>query len=96
LQSLDIDHLTLYPPTCSSSSSPFIYNPAGHIITGGVDIVENEDPKSLFCKGPKFREPRFFNKRQNFVFIMNAVKDYAKRWVKRESETLDTIRMGQK
>ena len=61
LQCLDIDHLILNPPTCSCSSSSFKYSPAGHIITGDVDIVENEDLKSIILKGPKFREPRSFN-----------------------------------
>ena len=40
LQSLDIDHLTLNPAMCSCSSSPFNHSPAGHIITGDVDIVD--------------------------------------------------------
>ena len=91
LQSLDIDHLTLNPLMCSCSSSPFNYSPAGHIISGDVDVVENEDLKSLIRKGPKFREPRSFNWRQNFVSIMNAVEDYAKRWAKRENEEVDTL-----
>jgi hypothetical protein len=91
LQSLDIEHLTLNPPTCSCSSSPFNYSPAGHIITGDVGIVENEGLKSLVRKGPKFREPRSFNWRKNFAYIMNAVEDYAKWWAKREKEELDTL-----
>jgi hypothetical protein len=86
LQSLDIDHLTLNPPTCSCSSSPFSYSSAGHTITGDVDMVENEDLKSLIRKGPKFREHRSFNWRQNFVSIVNAFEDYVKRWAKRENE----------
>jgi hypothetical protein len=88
---LDIEHLTLDPFTCSCSSSPFNYSPAGHIITGDVDTVENEDLKSLIRKSPKFREPRSFNWRQNFVSIMNAIEDYANRWDKRENEELNTL-----
>jgi hypothetical protein len=91
LQSLNIHHLTLNPPTCSCSSPSFNYSPAGHIITGDVDIVENEVLKSLIRKGPKFREPRSLIWRQNFVSIVNAVEDYAKRWAKRENEELDTL-----
>jgi hypothetical protein len=72
LQSLDID-----PPTCSCSLFPFNYSPAGHIITGDVDIVKNDDLKSLVRKAPKFREPRSFYWRQNFVSIMNTVEDYS-------------------
>ena len=89
LQCLDIDNIILNPPTCSCSS--FNYSPAGHVITGDVNIVENEDLRSLISKGPKFREPRSFNWRQNFISIMNSVEDYARRWVKYEKEELDTL-----
>jgi hypothetical protein len=91
LQYLDIDHLTLNPPMCSCSSSPFNYGPAGHVITGDVDIVQNEDLISLIRKSPRYREPQSFNWRENFVSIMNAVEDYAKRCVKRENKELDTL-----
>jgi hypothetical protein len=91
LQFLDIDQLTLNPPTCSCSSFPFNFSPAGHIITGDVHPVENEDLKSPIRKGPKFREHRSFKWRQNIVSIINAVDDYVKRWAKRENEELDTF-----
>jgi hypothetical protein len=91
LQFLDIYQLSLNRPTCSSFSSPFNCSPAGHIITGEVDIVENEDLKSLISKGPQSREPRSFNWRQNSVSIMHAVEDFAKLWAKRENEELDTL-----
>jgi hypothetical protein len=47
--------------------------------------------KSLIRKGPKFREPRSYNWRENFISIMNAVEDYAKWWAKRENEELITL-----
>jgi hypothetical protein len=43
LQCLDIEHLLLNTPTCSCSSSPFNYQPAGHVITGNVNIVKKEE-----------------------------------------------------
>jgi hypothetical protein len=60
LQCLDIEQFRQNPPKCSFFSSPFNYSPAGHIITGDVNIVENEDLRSLILKGPAFREPCFF------------------------------------
>jgi hypothetical protein len=81
LQCLDIEHLLLNPPTCSCSSAPFNYQPDGHVITGDVDIVRNEELKSLILKGPKFREPPFFNWQQNFISIMDSEEGYARRWV---------------
>lgn len=66
-------------------------SPTGHVITGDVNLVNNDDLKSLIMKGPKFREPRSFTWRRNFIHIMNAVEDYAKRWAKSEKEELDTL-----
>ena len=86
-------YIILNPPTCSSSSS-FNYSPAGHVITGDVNIVENEYLRSLILKGPKFREPRSFNWRQNVISIMNPVEDYARRWVKYETKNLMPYQNG--
>lgn len=61
LQCLAIDNILLNPPTCYCSLSPFNYNPAGHVITGVFNIVENEDLRTLILKGPVFRKPRSFN-----------------------------------
>jgi hypothetical protein len=33
---------------------------------------------------PKFREPQHINWKHNFKIIMDAVEDYARRWIKRE------------
>jgi hypothetical protein len=62
-----------------------------HLLQHETPWFTNEDLKSLVRKGPKFRESRSFNWRQNFVSIMNSVEDYAKRWAKREKEELDTL-----
>jgi hypothetical protein len=89
-QCLDIEHLLLNPPTFSCSTSRFNYQPAGHAITGDVNIVKNEELKSLILKGPKFREPRSFKWQQNFLSIMESVEDYARQWAKSEKE-LDSL-----
>jgi hypothetical protein len=91
LQCLDIEHLLLNPPTCSCSSSPFNYQPVGHVITGDVNIVRHEELMSLILKGPKFRVPRSFKWQQNFISIMDYVEDYARRWAKSEKEELDSL-----
>jgi hypothetical protein len=77
LQCLDIEHILINPPTCSCSSSPFNYQPAGHVITGNVNIVRKE-LKSLTLKGPIFRDPRSFKWQQNSTSIMDSVEDYAR------------------
>jgi hypothetical protein len=90
LQCPDIEQLRQNPPKCSCSS-PFNYSPAGHIITGDVNIVQNEDLRSLMLKGPKFWEPHSFKWWQNFVSIIDSVEKYARRWTKSEGEELDTL-----
>jgi hypothetical protein len=71
--------------------SPFNYQPAGHVNTGDVNIVRNEKLKLLVLKGPKFRDPWSFKWQQNFISIMNAFEDYARRWAKSEKEELDSL-----
>jgi hypothetical protein len=46
LRDLNIDGFTSKPPDCTCASSPFIYNPTGHVITGDLKIVKCS-PKGL-------------------------------------------------
>jgi len=52
LQHLNIDDPRLTPPVCFYSSSPFNYNPIGHVIAGDLAIVTNENYVILFVKVP--------------------------------------------
>jgi hypothetical protein len=36
LQDLNIDVFKFKPPDCNRASSPFIYNPTGHVMNGGI------------------------------------------------------------
>jgi hypothetical protein len=45
----------------------------------------------VFAKGPKYREPKSINWKHNFKILMDSVEDYARQWVKREKEYLDTL-----
>jgi hypothetical protein len=38
----------------------------------------------VISHGPKFREPQHINWKHNFKLIMDAVEEYARRWIKRE------------
>jgi hypothetical protein len=40
--------------------------------------------RKVISHGPKFREPQHINWKRNFKIIMDAVEDYARRWIKRE------------
>ncbi|XP_063442413.1 uncharacterized protein LOC134722721 [Mytilus trossulus] len=53
----------------------------------------NEQLRELLAKGPKYRIPQPINWKKNFKLLMDAVEDYARKWVKRESDEpeLDTL-----
>ena len=38
----------------------------------------------MISHGPKFKEPQHIIWRHNFKIIMDAVEDYARRWITRE------------
>jgi hypothetical protein len=38
----------------------------------------------VISHGPKFREPQHINWKNSFKIIMDAVEDYARKWIKRE------------
>ena len=71
-------------PICSCDGFPFIYHPAGNIVTGHVSIVGRNVLEDLLTKGPKYREPRYFSWNKYFNSIMNAVENYSKKWPKKE------------
>ena len=92
LQNLTSDDLKAKPPDCSCNSSPYKYSPSGHVITGDLNIVDNLSLRSIFAKGPKYREPQSINWKYNFKPLMDAVEDYARKWIKREHDTeLDSL-----
>jgi hypothetical protein len=41
LRDLNIDDFNSKPSDCTCTSSPFIYNPTGHVITGDLKIINN-------------------------------------------------------
>ena len=91
MQDLSIDDFKSKPRDCSCSSSPFNYSPIGHVITGDISIVDNTKLRDILTKGPKFREPQPINWNYNFKLFMDAVKDYARQWAKREKEQLESL-----
>ena len=77
-----------YDSPCSWSSSQFLYQPAGHIVTGDLNIVDNTCLRDFISEGPKYREPQKFSWKYNFKLIMESVEDYARSWAKQEEVEL--------
>ena len=78
-------------PPCSCSSSQFLYQPAGHIVTGDLNIVDNTCLRDLISKGPKYREPQKFSWKYNFKLIMDSIEEYTRSWAKQEDVELDIL-----
>ena len=60
LQGLNTENITRNPSACCCKASEFCCNPAGHIITGDLNIVRISKFRDTLSKGPKYREPGFF------------------------------------
>ena len=57
LHDLNIDDFKSKPPDCTCWSSPFIHNPADHVITVDLNSINNTSTE-MFAKGLKYREPK--------------------------------------
>ena len=56
----------VHTPSCFCSSSQFLYSPAGYIVSGDLNIIQNQLLRDLIYKGPTYREPNSFSWRYNF------------------------------
>ena len=86
VRSMDNDDFIKSPLSCDCASSPFRYAPHGHVITGDLGIIPNENLKRLLLKGPNYREQTSINWRYSIKLIFTVIEDYAKKWAKKESQ----------
>ena len=84
LKDLELGNDVLVPTTCDCQTSQYCYAPHGHVITGNLNIIANDNLRKLIKKGPKFREQNVINWAKNKKIILEAVEKYAKQWCKRE------------
>ena len=91
LQGLNTESIIRNPSACSCKASGFCYNPAGHVITGDLNIVRISKLRDILSKSPKYREPRSFTWKQNSKLILDSVEEYARRWAKKEDVEVDTL-----
>ena len=59
--------------SCKCSISPFVYTPAGHVVTGNLNIVKNKHVRKLLMKGLTYREQK------NEELCIDAVRVYGQR-----------------
>ena len=63
---------------CSNYSNDFIDRNRGHVLTGNLQIINNNKLRKLISKGPKFREPCKIDWNTAKDIIREGVEDYLK------------------
>ena len=69
LRDIDVNAFMSDHPICSCDISPLIYQPASHIVSGNVTIVNTNVLEDLLTKGPNYIEPRSFSGNKMFNSI---------------------------
>ena len=59
--------------TCGCSSSTFVDQNHGHVVTGDLRIIDNNNLRNLIQKGPNYREPRTINWNRNRKIIKDGL-----------------------
>ena len=80
----DHDVRSSIPSSCSCADSPFLYPPAGHVVTGDLACIPEKGLRSLFKKGPKYRLPSRIDFTKCRSIVEEALQTYCKRWCKKE------------
>ena len=70
--------------SCSCADSPFLYPPAGHLVTGDLACIPDKGLRSLFKKGPKYRLPSRIDFTKCRSIVEEALQTYCKRWCKKK------------
>ena len=86
LQGLNTENITRNPSACSCLASEFCYNPAGHIITGDLNLVRISKQGHSFQKVLNTGNPGLL-----LGNILDSVEEYARRWAKKEDVEVDIL-----
>ena len=69
----------------------FLYPPAGHVITGNLNVIPGPRVRNIISEGPKYRFP------SNIDFpnreIAASVKDFSNHWCKRKIVEPDVLQL---
>ena len=63
---------------CNCSTCEYCYEPAGHVVTGDLNIIRDAKLRTLIAKGPSYREQNSINWRVNEEICKQTVSAYIK------------------
>ena len=94
VQSIDVDKFindnSILP--CECHSSPFTNAHHGHVITGDLNIVTDNNLRNLLSKGPKYREPLPFSCEKAKHNILNGIDTLIETWSNKASITPEAFK----
>ena len=75
--------------TCGCSSSTFVDQNHGHVVTGDLRLIENNNLRNLIQKGPNYREPRTINWNRNRKIIEDGLDACSSRFISVDNNLTD-------
>ena len=69
---------------CECSTNKYCYEPAGHVVTGDLNIIRDASLRSLIEKGLSYREQNCINWIINEKICKDAVAKRKRKWSLRE------------
>ena len=86
----DIDSKT--PASWDCQNSNYLYPPAGHVITGNLNVIPDARVRSIISKGPKYRFPSNIDFSKCRREIAASLNDFSNRWCKQENVEPDALK----
>ena len=71
---------------CDCHTSKCCYGPAGHVVTGDLNVIRDAKLRALIEKGPSYREQNYVDWRVTERLCREAVAKYKHKWSWRERE----------
>ena len=70
--------------SCDCHTSKYCYSPAGHVVTGDLNIIRDAKLRALIQKGPSYREQNYVDWKVTERLCREAVAKYKRKWSRRE------------
>ncbi len=91
LNRVNLKHSLEY--SCGCQDSAYMYNNAGHIITGDLNIISNPKLRQLFGKGARYRVPRPIEWNEVYRVVSSALDKLMCWLVRKAGYTEDSLRL---
>ena len=87
---INIDSNT--PDSSDCQNSNYLYPPAGHVITGNLNVIPDSRVLYIISKGPTYRGPSDIDFPKRRREIAASLNDFSNLWCKRENVEPDALK----